>query len=90
MTDPLWFAHHMEHVNGGIQNYIDHCHDQARYNLPLKQMSFILYNMTVAEIYDPSIFDNFEKNYRIASAKHCSGRIAFGALWAYYKSNAGT
>ena len=50
-------------------------------------MSFVLYNMTVDEIYDPSVFEMFEKHYRTCSSKHMSGRIAFGALWAYYKSN---
>ena len=90
MQDPLWFAHDQFHINGGIQKYIDHCHDRTQYNLPLKQMSFIMYNMTIAGIYDPSIFQNFEENLRKASTKSLSGRIAFGALWAYYKSNSGT
>lgn len=53
-------------------------------------MSYVLYNMAYAEIYDPSVFEQFEKNYRIASSKVMSGRIAFGGLWAYYKSNQGT
>ena len=80
----------MEHVNGGIGVFIEHLHDQTRYNVPLKQMAFIMYNMTVDGIYDPSIFEMFEKNYRTTSSKHMSGRLAFGALWAYYKSNQGT
>ena len=49
-----------------------------------------MYNMTIAGIYDPSIFQKFESNLRSASTKSLSGRIAFGALWAYYKSNSGT
>ena len=53
-------------------------------------MAYILYNMTISGIYDPSIFEFFEKEYRTTSSKHMSGRIAFGALWAYYKSNQGT
>ena len=53
-------------------------------------MGFILYNMTKDEIYDPLIFEKFESNYRSASTNSLSGRIAFGALWAYYKSNSGT
>ena len=53
-------------------------------------MAFILYNMQVTGIYDPSIFEFFEKEYRTTSSKNMSGRSAFGALWAYYKSNQGT
>lgn len=50
-------------------------------------MAFILYNMVQADLYDPSIFENFEKHYRTVSHRHMTGRSAFGALWAYYKSN---
>ena len=67
--------------------YIDYCHDQQRYNLPLNRMAYILYNMTIADIFDPSVFEKFEKEYATTSGKHMSGRYAFGALWAYYKSN---
>ena len=70
--------------------YIDFAHDKQRYNFPLKQMAYIIYNMTVAGIHDPSVFENFEKEYRMASSKNMSGRLAFGALWGYYKSNQGT
>ena len=50
-------------------------------------MSYVMYNMVKADIYDPSVFEQFEKNYQFASKKVMGGRIAFGALWAYYKSN---
>ena len=49
-----------------------------------------MYNMTQSDMYDPSVFENFEKLYNTTSSKHMSGRIAFGTLWAYYKSNQGT
>ena len=70
--------------------YIDHCHDSNKYNVPLKQMAYIMYNMVQDNIYDPSVFEQFEKQYRTVSSKHMSGRVAFGALWAYLKSNQGT
>ena len=61
--------------------------DANKYNVPLKQMAYVLYNMTKAGIYDPSIFEQFEKHYRTTSSHVMSGRIAFGGVWAYYKSN---
>ena len=64
--------------------------DQQRYNLPLNKMAFVLYNMVMADIFDPSIFEKFEQNYASTSSKHMSGRYAFGGLWAYYKSNQGS
>lgn len=53
-------------------------------------MAYILYNMVVADMYDPLVFEKFEAGYRTVSSKHMSGRVAFGALWAYYKSNQGS
>ena len=50
-------------------------------------MAYILYNMIQADIFDPSMFENFEKHYRTVNKNHMGGRLAFGALWAYYKSN---
>jgi len=88
--DPLYFNHASKHTNGGIQVYIDHCHDQRRYNVPLNKMAYILYNMAVADIFDPLVYEKFESHYSTTSNKHMSGRFAFGALWAYYKSNQGS
>ena len=53
-------------------------------------MSYILYNMTIDGIYDPLVFQKFEERYRTVPSKAMSGRIAFGGLWAYFKSNQGT
>lgn len=53
-------------------------------------MAYILYNMIQDDIYDPSVFENFEKHYRTTEIKNLNARMAFGALWAYYKSNQGT
>lgn len=86
----MYFRHDHEHINGGIQVYIDHCHDAQRYNIPLNKMAYILYNMAVADLFDPLIYEKFEKLYSTTSQKSMSGRYAFGALWAYYKSNQGS
>ena len=53
-------------------------------------MAYILYNMVQDGIYDPSVFENFEKHYRTTEKKELNGRMAFGALWGYYKSNQGS
>lgn len=55
--------------------------------MPLKDMAYILYNMVQDNIYDPLVFEQFEKQYRTVNGKQMSGRIAFGALWAYLKGN---
>ena len=53
-------------------------------------MAYVLYNMVIADIFDPGVFEKFEQNYATTSSKHMSGRDAFGGLWAYYKSNQGS
>ena len=53
-------------------------------------MSYVLYNMVKADIYDPRIFAEFEKHYKTTSSHVMTGRIAFGGVWAYIKSNYGT
>ena len=65
-------------------------YDRHNFNVPLKKMAYVLYNMTVADIYNPDVFLRFEGCYRTCSKKHMEARSAFGALWAYYKSNSGT
>merc|ERR1712151_325155 len=46
--------------------------------------------MTFRNMYDPRVYAKFEENYKMTSGKHMNARIAFGALYAYYKSNQGT
>lgn len=53
-------------------------------------MAYLIYNMTFDNIYDPLVYEKFEANYKITSGKHMNARIAFGAIYAYYKSNQGT
>ena len=50
----------------------------------------MLYNMSVKNIFDPLIYQKFESCLKTASETHMNSRIAFGALFAYYKSNYGT
>jgi hypothetical protein len=50
-------------------------------------MAYLLYNMIKKDIYDPSLFEKFEANYRLVEIKHLETRHCFGALYAYYKSN---
>ena len=53
-------------------------------------MAYILYNMTFNEIYEPVIYKKFEEGYTTVSSTHMSARVAFGGVYAYYKSNQGT
>lgn len=88
--DPLFFDHDMEHLNGGVQLLIDMLHDKGTYTVPLKNQAYLIYNMAVKEIYDPLIYEKFEANMKTTSSQHLAARHAYGALYAYYKSNQGT
>jgi len=50
-------------------------------------MAYLLYNMIKRDIYDPSLFEKFEANYKLVEMKYLESRHCFGALYAYYKSN---
>lgn len=82
--DPLHFDHDLEHCNGGIALILELMHDKGTYHIPLKHKAFILYNMSKKRIYDPSVYENFEKQYKTSSSVHMNCRIAFGAVYAYY------
>ena len=53
-------------------------------------MAFLLYNMEKANIFDPTVYENFERAYKTAKSEHMLPRVCFGALHAYYKTNQGT
>jgi hypothetical protein len=65
-------------------------HDRSKYDIPLKDQAHILYNLAQKEIYDPSVFEKFEKVLKLSSSTHMNARLCYGALWAYYKTNQGT
>lgn len=81
-------------MTGGLKQLIEHLHDRGNYRIPLKNMAYIIYNMSCTDIplpiYDPSIYEKFEENYKTVEIKHLNSRFAYGALHAYYKSNCGT
>lgn len=46
--------------------------------------------MSIKNHFDPNVYKQFESGLKNSSDKHMTARIAFGALYAYYKSNQGT
>ncbi len=46
--------------------------------------------MSLKDLFDPNVYKQFESGLKTSSDKHMTARIAFGALYAYYKSNQGT
>lgn len=86
----MFFDHDMAYVNGGVELLIAQIHDRGNYAIAIKNMSYILYNMVQRDIYDPSLFEKFEAQYKMLDAKHIECRHCFGALYAYYKSNQGS
>jgi hypothetical protein len=77
----------MEHTNGGIQRLVESVHTKGNYRLPLKNMAYIIYNMSLKEMYDPDLISKFEEGYKTVSATHMNARIAYGALSASYSNN---
>lgn len=89
--DPLHFDHDKTYINGGIQLYIDYFKEkQEAETYALKTISHLLYNMEVANIYDPEMYTLFEAYYRTSQDTKYVARHCFGAVWAYYKSNCGS
>lgn len=88
--DPLHMDHKREYINGGINLVLEHIHAKESYRMPLKNQAYVLYNMAIKGVYDPELYAKFEEGYKTVSSKHMTSRIAYGGVWAYYKSNQGT
>lgn len=88
--DPLYFDHEKSQTNGGIKLLIAYLHDKADYAIPLKDKAHLLYNMAKQDMYDPFVYEKFEATMKTSNSNHMCSRMAFGALWAYYKTNMGT
>lgn len=88
--DPLFFDYRHEHINGGIQMYIDNIKDKGTYRMPLRNTGFLLYHLAKNDIYDPDLFANFEAVYREISSTSMTARHAMGGVYGYYRSNQGT
>jgi len=50
-------------------------------------MAYIIYNMSLKEMYDPELISKFEEGYKTVSSTHMNARIAYGALSASYSNN---
>ena len=74
-------------IFGGIKLLIEHLHESQAYSIPLNSRANLIYNMAKKGIYDPTIYNQFELTYKTATNQNCVARTAFGALWAYYKTN---
>ena len=53
-------------------------------------MAWLLYHMAKSDIYDPDLFEQFEKGLRTITSTNMTSRHAMGALYGYYRSNQGT
>ena len=56
----------------------------------MKNQAYLLYNMCLADNYDPILFAKFEESRDMASSEHMTARHCYGALYAYYKTGMGT
>lgn len=86
-SDPLWFDHDQEHLNGGVALLLEQLHDKGNYQLPIKNQAFLLYNMQLKGVYDPLVYQKFEASLKDAASANITARHAYGALCAYYQSN---
>jgi hypothetical protein len=89
--DPLHFDHDKAYINGGVSLLLEHFKEkQDAEGFNLKTMAHLLYNMEKADIYEPSVFERFETFLKANEDKNLVTRHAFGAVWAYYRSNCGS
>jgi len=89
--DPLHFDHDRAYINGGVEVLLQHLHEKEEAEgFNLKTIAHLLYNMEKADIYDQSIYTKLEHFYKTNEDKNLVTRHAFGAVWAYYRSNCGT
>lgn len=61
--DPLWIDDRLHHIEGGIKAYMEKCHENEDYALPLRNICFILYNAGKEGIQDKKIYRKFEEYF---------------------------
>jgi hypothetical protein len=84
--DPLYLDERSRHIHGGIDSFLTRIHDEKVYNVPLRNIAFVLYNEAKEKRGDRHIYKMFEQNYHnLQSTKICP-RECFGGLWACYES----
>mmetsp|Transcript_41186 Transcript_41186/g.30285 ORF Transcript_41186/g.30285 Transcript_41186/m.30285 type:complete len:100 (+) Transcript_41186:39-338(+) len=54
--DPIFFDYRLEKVNGGIQVLVNHLKNSNNFRLPLRNMAYLMYHMSKADIYDLEVF----------------------------------
>lgn len=85
--DPLFIDERLYHIEGGIKSHIDRIHRANDYQMPYRQMSFILYNMAKEGVRDRKVYINFERLYGLIKADKMYPREIFGGLYGCYMQN---
>lgn len=85
--DPLFIDRRLTHIDGGVASYITRLHDEKLYDIPLRNMAFILYNEAKDKRNERIIYRRFEENYHNLMSTKILPRESFGGLWACYESN---
>ena len=80
--DPLFLDPKLRHIEGGIKTYLVRIHDERLYDVPLRNMAFVLYNEAKEKRMDRLIYKKFEENYNNLTSYKIAPREAFGGLWA--------
>jgi hypothetical protein len=80
--DPLYLDERSRHLHGGISSFLTRIHDEKVYNVPLRNMAFILYHEAKEQRGDSLVYKMFEENYHSLQSTKISPRECFGGLWA--------
>lgn len=80
--DPLFLDPKLWHIEGGIRTFITKIHDEGAYDVPLRNMAFVLYNAAKEGRRDPLLYKKFEENYGRLISDKIHPREAFGGVWA--------
>jgi len=82
--DPLYLDEKRMHIHGGIKTYLTRLHDDKAYDIPLRNIAFILYHCGKERIPDRLAFKMFEANYKTLSSTDIGQREAYGGLYGCY------
>ena len=50
-------------------------------------MAYLMYHMSLSDIYDPEVFEGMEKQFKIAEGDKITSKHSMGGLFGCYRSN---
>lgn len=82
--DPLFLDPKLYGIEGGIKPYLVRIHDERAYDIPLRNIAFVLYHSAKEGLFDNLLYKQFEQNYHRLISTKIQPREAFAGVWACY------